>query len=34
MRLVVLSDFDVRRIRGEHPEFGQRIEQVAAQRSG
>jgi CRP-like cAMP-binding protein len=34
MRLVVLSDFDVRRIRGEHPGFGRRVEQVAAQRSG
>jgi CRP/FNR family cyclic AMP-dependent transcriptional regulator len=32
MRIIVLSDFDLRRIKGDHPQFLERLEQVAQQR--
>ena len=34
MRVITLSDFDLRRIKGEHPQFVERLEQVAQQRGG
>ncbi len=33
MRVITLSDFDLRRIKGEHPQFVERLEQVAQQRA-
>lgn len=33
MRIITISDFDLRRIKGEHPEFVERLEQLAQQRT-
>jgi CRP-like cAMP-binding protein len=33
MRVIVLSDFDLRRIKGDHPQFVERLEQLARRRS-
>ena len=33
MRIITLSDFDLRRIKNEHPEFVARLEQLAEQRT-
>lgn len=33
MRIITLSDFDLRRIKSEHPQFVQRLEELAAQRT-
>lgn len=34
MRIITISDFDLRRIKGEHPQFVERLERVAQQRGG
>jgi CRP/FNR family cyclic AMP-dependent transcriptional regulator len=34
MRIITVSDFDLRRIKGEHPQFVERLEQLAQQRAG
>jgi CRP-like cAMP-binding protein len=33
MRVITISDFDLRRIKGEHPQFVERLEELAQQRS-